>query len=94
MLFFSYKSFLEEQDEKIDTGTYRIEVAELKSKVRFDLQGCLEATMASKAPKMVVSGNIQMDTRVIENAEFKSEFKFALRPFGGCHGLRSCQNSC
>ena len=37
--------------------------------------------MASEANKMVVGGNMHMDTRVIEDAEFKSELKFDLRGF-------------
>ena len=31
------KSFFEEQDDEIDTGTYGIEVTEQNSKVKFDL---------------------------------------------------------
>ena len=37
--------------------------------------------MASEANKMVVGGNMHMDTRVIEDADFKSELKFDLRGF-------------
>ena len=33
------KSFFEEQDDEIGTGTYVIEVTELISEVRFDLRG-------------------------------------------------------
>ena len=32
--------------------------------------------MASKVTKMPVRGNMHMDTRVIKDAEFKSELKF------------------
>ena len=32
-------------------ATYVIEVTDLKSEVRFDLQGCLEAVVASEAAK-------------------------------------------
>ena len=56
-------------------GTYVIEVTELNYEVRPDLQGCLEATMASEATKMAVRGNMHMDTRVIKVAGFKYEAK-------------------
>ena len=49
--------------------TYVIEVTELNFEVRYDLRGCLEATMASEA----VGGNMHMDTRVIKVADVKSE---------------------
>ena len=39
--------------------------------------------MASEATKMAVRGNMHNDTRVIEVADFKSEVKRDLRPFGG-----------
>ena len=48
-----------------------IEATELKSEVRFGLQGHLEATMASEA----VRGNMHIDARVIEVADFKSEVR-------------------
>ena len=66
------------QDDEIDIGKYEIEVTEFKSEVRFDLRGHLEATMASEATKMIVRGNMYMDTGAIEVADFKSEFKFDL----------------
>ena len=39
--------------------------------------------MASEATKMAVRCNMHMDTKVIEVADFKSEVKLDLRPFGG-----------
>ena len=42
------------------------------SEVRCDLEGRLEAAMASKATKMAVRGNMHMDTRVIKVPDFKS----------------------
>ena len=51
-------------------------VSEFKSVVRLDLRGHLEAAMASEATKMTVRGNMHMDTRVINVADFKSEVKF------------------
>ena len=39
------------------------EVVEFNSEVRCDLQGCLEAAMASEAIKMAVSGNMYHDRR-------------------------------
>ena len=58
--------------------SYVIEVTEFDYEARCDLRGCLEAAMASKATKMAVRGNMHIDTRVIEDADFKSEFKFDL----------------
>ena len=49
--------------------TYVIKVTELNFEVRCDLQGRLEAAMASEA----VGGNMHMDTRVIKVADVKSE---------------------
>ena len=40
------KSFIEEQDDEIDTGTYVIEVTEFKSEVKFDLRGHCAASEA------------------------------------------------
>ena len=54
-------------------GPHVMEVTELNFEVRSDLQGCLEAAMASEATKMEVGGNIHMDTRVIKVFDFKSE---------------------
>ena len=45
-------------------GTWVIEVTEFNFKVSFDLQGHLEAAMASEAPNTAVRGNMHMDTRV------------------------------
>ena len=56
--------------------TWGIEVTELDYEVRCNLQGCLEAAMASEASKMSVRGNMHNDTRVIEVADFTSEVKF------------------
>ena len=56
-----------------------IEVADFKSKVKFNPWGCwghLEAAMASEATKFFDRGNIHMDTRVIEADNYKSEVKF------------------
>ena len=40
------KSFFEEQDDEIDTGTYVIEVTEFKSEVKFDPRGHCAASEA------------------------------------------------
>ena len=57
-------------------ATWVIEVTEFNSEARCDLRGCLEAAMASEATKMAIRGNMHMDTRVIEVADFKSEVNF------------------
>ena len=57
-------------------GTWVFEVTEFQFEAICDLQGQLEAAMASEATKMAVRGNMHMDTRVIEVADFKSEVKF------------------
>ena len=72
------KSFFQEQCDKVNTGTYELEVSEFKSEVTFDLQGHLGATMASEATEVTVRGNMHMDTMVIKVADFKSEVKFDL----------------
>ena len=59
-------------------ATWVIEVTEFNSEARCDLRGCLEAAMASEATKLAIRGNMHMDTRVIEVADFKSEVKFDL----------------
>ena len=59
-------------------ATWVIEVTEFNSEARCDLRGCLEAAMASEATKMAIRGNMHMDTRVIEVADFKPEVKFEL----------------
>ena len=56
-------------------GTLVIEATKLKSEVRFGLRGHLEATMASEASLEAVRGNMHIDTRVIEVADFKSEIR-------------------
>ena len=55
-----------------------MEVTDFSSEVICDLPGHLEAAMASEATKMAIRGNMHMDTRVIEVADFKSEVKFDL----------------
>ena len=45
--------------------------------------------MASDATNMSVRGNMHIDTRIIEVADFKSEVKFE---FSGYCGLRGHQN--
>ena len=57
-------------------GTWVFEVTEFHFEAICDLQGQLEAAMASEATKMAVRGNMHMDTRVIEVADFKSEAKY------------------
>ena len=46
------------------TGTWVIEASEFKFKVRSDLLGHLEVTMASEATRMAITVNIHMDIRV------------------------------
>ena len=45
-------------------GTEVIEVTEFNFEVSLDLQGLLEATMASEATKMAVRGNMPINIRV------------------------------
>ena len=59
-------------------NTSVVEVTELNSKVRSDLQGRLEAPMSSEAIKAAVRGNMHIDTRVVKVAGFKSEVKLDL----------------
>ena len=61
---------------QISMATWVIEVTEFDYEARCDLRGCLEAAMASEATKMAVRGNMHINTRVIEVADFKSEVKF------------------
>ena len=52
-----------------------IDVADFKSEVKFDPWGHwgrLEATMGSEDTKKAVRGNMHINTRVIEVADFKS----------------------
>ena len=42
----------------------------------FEVIEVSEAAMASEATQMAVRGNMHMDTRVIEVADFKSEAKY------------------
>ena len=74
--------------------TYVIKVTEWNFEVRSDLQGCLEAAMASEATKMAVKSNMHMETRVIKIADFKSEVIRPMRPFRSHHGLKGYQNGC
>ena len=53
-------------------GTWVFEVTEFNFEARCDLQGHLEAAMASEATKMAVRDNMHMDTRVIKVPDFKS----------------------
>ena len=64
-------------------GTWVFEVTEFNFEVGCDLQGHLEAAVASEATKIAVTENMHMDTRVIEVTDFKSEAKY---DFGDhCH---------
>ena len=51
------------------------EVTDLKSEVKFDLRGHLEATMASKVMKIAFIGNMHLPSRVIEVTELNFEVK-------------------
>ena len=51
------------------------EVPDLKSEVKFDLWGHLEAKMASEIMKMAYRGNMHKDIRVIEVTELNFEVK-------------------
>ena len=55
------------------------EVSDLKSEVKFDLWGNLEAAMASEVMNMAFTGNMHLHIRIIEvtelNFEVKSEFR-------------------
>ena len=58
------------------TSVIRVcDVTGLKSEVKFDLQGHLEAARASEAMKIALRGNMHMDTRVIEVTELNFEVK-------------------
>ena len=59
-------------------GSYVIEVTEFNFEVSLDLQGHLEVVMASEATKMVIRGNMHMDTRVIKVPNFNSEVRFEI----------------
>ena len=56
-------------------ATLSIDGVDFNSEVRFDLQGLLEAVMATEASKLVVRGNMHMDIRVIEVTD---EVKFEI----------------
>ena len=57
------------------TVTRVYEVTDLKSEVKFDLWGHLEAAMASEAVKIAFGGNMHIDIRVIEVTELNFEVK-------------------
>ena len=57
------------------TVTRVVEVADLKSEVKFDLRGHLESAMASEVMKMAYIGNMHIDVRVIEVTELNFEVK-------------------
>ena len=59
-------------------ATQVVEVTEYNFEVSFDLQGHLEAAMASEDTKMAVRGNRHIDTMVIEVPDFNSEVKFEI----------------
>ena len=52
--------------------TYVIEGTESDSEARCDLQGPLEATMASEVNQMAVRSNMHINARVVEVSDFKS----------------------
>ena len=56
--------------------TLVIEVTQFDSEAINDLRGCLEAGMASEVHNMAVTGNMHMDSMVINDPDFKSEVKF------------------
>ena len=58
------------------TGTWVDEANEFKFEVRSDLQGHMEAAMASKATKKAVPGNMHIDARVTGVTCIKSEVNF------------------
>ena len=51
------------------------EVTDLKSEVKFDLQGHLEAATASEVMKIVFKGIMHIDSRVIEVTKLNFEVK-------------------
>ena len=51
------------------------QVTSLKSEVKFDLGGCLEAAMALEVIKIAFSGNMHIDLRVIDITEVNFEVK-------------------
>ena len=53
-------------------------ITEFKFEVRCDLWGHLEADRASEATKVPIRGNMHIDTRVIEVADFKYEVRNGL----------------
>ena len=52
--------------------TYVSEVTDFKSEVRFDLQCCLEAVVASEVTIRATINNMHTDIKVIEVTDFKS----------------------
>ena len=63
---------------QISMATWVLEVTEFVYEARCQIRGCLEAAMASEVIKMAVRGNMHNDTRVFEDADFKSEVKLEL----------------
>ena len=58
------------------TSVLRVcEVTDLKYEGKFDLQGHLEAAMASEVMKKAFRGNMPIDVRVIEITELNFEVK-------------------
>ena len=53
------------------TGTWVIEATEFKFEVKSDLRGHLEAAMALEATIIAILGNMHIDARVTEVADFK-----------------------
>ena len=49
--------------------TYVIEVTDLKFVFRYDLRGCLEATIASEAMQIAIRNSMHMDMREIKAAD-------------------------
>ena len=73
------RATLAPEDMTITVGVGVIKVAHFKSHVRFDLQGSLEAALASEATKMAATGNVHTyPTRVIKVADFKSDIRIEL----------------
>ena len=62
----------------IDMDKRKIQVTELVSEFKSDLQGRLEGSMDSEAMKKAVRFKMHINLRVIEVKEFKSEVKFYL----------------
>ena len=57
---------MEVTDFKSEVSDFKSEVTDFKSEVRFDLQGCLEALVASEAIIWDHISNMNMDMLVVE----------------------------